>query len=335
MMRGVTTSPGGQDGADIGDELQGHLGQHSGSRYRPGYRPLARGYWCDLCPDQAAFWDHCHDHGLIRGPLCRSCNGSEFLWVHTNRGVQHLMRCPGCQEAGHPRMRNRIARIGPTLRLVMDLSHPGETKIYCHGGWEGEDIEESWTDVFRDLSGGYLNSYAVCSDKDCDARWRLSISRADFELLDTVRLAAGLHLPGQPMPREGPRWVAENTPVFWMDVPQQAVPPDGGSAWHQPVTVVIPGLFGLRLERVLGLLLEKVTLGRTWTRRGRSSALELTAAPIGLVALHVLLRLPYQEAGAPVFTQGESRGWWQAAERIRAALRLSLAVGSYERSGAR
>ncbi|WP_434596573.1 hypothetical protein [Streptomyces sp. A5-4] len=42
---------------------------------------------------------------------------------------------------------------------------------------------------------------------------------------------------------------------------------------------------------------------------------------------------PYWERGRTI--GGESRGWWQAAERIRAALRLSLAVGSYERSGAR
>jgi len=23
----------------------------------------------------AAYWDHCHDHGTIRGPVCRTCNG--------------------------------------------------------------------------------------------------------------------------------------------------------------------------------------------------------------------------------------------------------------------
>ncbi|WP_394816539.1 endonuclease domain-containing protein [Streptomyces lancefieldiae] len=56
-----------------------HTGEHTGAPYHPRYRPRASAYRCDLCPDLAAFSDHCHAHGLICGPLCLSCNGSEGL----------------------------------------------------------------------------------------------------------------------------------------------------------------------------------------------------------------------------------------------------------------
>ncbi|MFJ3037145.1 MULTISPECIES: endonuclease domain-containing protein [Streptomyces] len=33
---------------------------------------------CRLCQQRpAAAWDHCHEHGCIRGPLCGSCNTRE------------------------------------------------------------------------------------------------------------------------------------------------------------------------------------------------------------------------------------------------------------------
>ncbi|WP_345943588.1 endonuclease domain-containing protein [Streptomyces sp. SID8352] len=35
---------------------------------------------CRLCSEsRAAFWDHCHDHGLVRGPLCGNCNTREGM----------------------------------------------------------------------------------------------------------------------------------------------------------------------------------------------------------------------------------------------------------------
>ncbi|WP_420543115.1 endonuclease domain-containing protein [Streptomyces niveus] len=38
--------------------------------------PAAK-YACALCGGTATLWDHCHDHGMVRGPLCDSCNQSE------------------------------------------------------------------------------------------------------------------------------------------------------------------------------------------------------------------------------------------------------------------
>ena len=64
--------------------------------------PAAEDFLCTMCqpPRAAAAWDHCHEHGLIRGPLCGSCNtmeghGKEFLARHG--GIQHLLACTACR----------------------------------------------------------------------------------------------------------------------------------------------------------------------------------------------------------------------------------------------
>ncbi|MFD3998942.1 endonuclease domain-containing protein [Streptomyces sp. NPDC058583] len=64
--------------------------------------PPAEDYLCTLCdpPRPAAAWDHCHDHGLIRGPLCGSCNtleghGKDFLTLKGS--AAHLLRCTHCR----------------------------------------------------------------------------------------------------------------------------------------------------------------------------------------------------------------------------------------------
>ncbi|WP_086670374.1 endonuclease domain-containing protein [Streptomyces albovinaceus] len=62
-------------------------------------------YLCRLCADaRAAVWDHCHDHGFVRGPLCGSCNTYEgkstarsFLQDKEGAAL-HLLECRGCLE---------------------------------------------------------------------------------------------------------------------------------------------------------------------------------------------------------------------------------------------
>ncbi|MEV1085836.1 endonuclease domain-containing protein [Streptomyces sp. NPDC050211] len=86
---------------------QGHLRGTSYNAVRGG--TTAEDYLCAVCdpPRQAAFWDHCHDHGHVRGPLCASCNtmeraGTDFL-THTG-SVAHLLECRGClQQRSLPR----------------------------------------------------------------------------------------------------------------------------------------------------------------------------------------------------------------------------------------
>ncbi|MDX3697825.1 endonuclease domain-containing protein [Streptomyces europaeiscabiei] len=81
-----------------------YTGQLDGVQYeitRRRSRP-ARDYLCRLCGlMQASAWDHCHDHGFVRGPVCASCNGfegvgfaDEFL---RQGGAEHLLQCRSCR----------------------------------------------------------------------------------------------------------------------------------------------------------------------------------------------------------------------------------------------
>jgi hypothetical protein len=58
-------------------------------------------YRCVLCGDPAVVWDHCHEHGYIRGPLCRRCNTNDY-WLFRapyrldRRPIDHVQQCKGC-----------------------------------------------------------------------------------------------------------------------------------------------------------------------------------------------------------------------------------------------
>jgi hypothetical protein len=294
-----------------------HTGEHTGAAYHPRYRPPARVYRCDLCPDPAAFWDHCHDHGLIRGPLCRSCNGSEGFWVHTRRGVEHLMRCPGCRTAGHPPIRNRAARILPTMQLLLQHYDPARHPAYGHAEWaDGPSI---WERVFAQLSAGHASAEAQCTHRDCGSRWTVSVDRARFERLDQLRLLTGMELPGQAYHPGRPRWPAEPTEVFWRDSPTEA------PSTPQPLeaaTVVLPGAYARRLEEAIPGILNEVAPSRCWKRRGRAESLEITSDDVGLITLSTVLYLPVRKDPEQPWTPAERRGLYQASDRIRDALHV-------------
>ncbi|WP_051821607.1 endonuclease domain-containing protein [Streptomyces sp. NRRL F-5065] len=72
-------------------------------------RPCRRGtraddYLCRLCKQSpAAAWDHCHEHGYVRGPLCGSCNtregtGLPYYFLRLEGAALHLLECRGCLE---------------------------------------------------------------------------------------------------------------------------------------------------------------------------------------------------------------------------------------------
>jgi len=49
-------------------------------------------------------WDHCHAHGIIRGPVCAGCNGQmkdrdAYPWRNSSTAPQEAfrLRCPDCQ----------------------------------------------------------------------------------------------------------------------------------------------------------------------------------------------------------------------------------------------
>lgn len=67
-------------------------------------RIRADDYLCSLCRgSRAGVWDHCHDHGFVRGPLCGSCNSAEGngtaqLFLEREGALLHLLECLGCRE---------------------------------------------------------------------------------------------------------------------------------------------------------------------------------------------------------------------------------------------
>ncbi|MFD4318977.1 endonuclease domain-containing protein [Streptomyces sp. NPDC058548] len=62
----------------------------------------ADAFLCRLCsgPRRALYWDHCHEHGLVRGPVCASCNtfeGGGGRFLRRPGAVGHLLECTGCR----------------------------------------------------------------------------------------------------------------------------------------------------------------------------------------------------------------------------------------------
>ena len=86
--------------ATVTQPYQGHM---RGRRYASlPKNPQARAFLCRLCPGplQAMHWDHCHEHGLVRGPLCASCNiyeGGGIQFIRRPGAVQHILQCDGCR----------------------------------------------------------------------------------------------------------------------------------------------------------------------------------------------------------------------------------------------
>lgn len=79
---------------------KGHLRGRQYASLPKNAQPEA--FLCRLCPSpwQAMHWDHCHEHGFIRGPLCASCNtyeGGGYRFIHRPGAVRHLLLCEGCR----------------------------------------------------------------------------------------------------------------------------------------------------------------------------------------------------------------------------------------------
>ncbi|WP_217131227.1 endonuclease domain-containing protein [Streptomyces sp. AC558_RSS880] len=96
------------------EELKGHL--YSVLSRKPGISRKVAGWACAVCRTApAAVLDHCHEHGYVRAPVCRSCNTQErpdhlysndirvadhytrLFHTHTAEWLRHWHRCPGCR----------------------------------------------------------------------------------------------------------------------------------------------------------------------------------------------------------------------------------------------
>lgn len=78
-------------------------------------------FLCCLCqqPRRANYWDHCHDHEFVRGPVCASCNtheGHGLAFAHRPGAIAHLMRCPACDAARTIELRHQRAIVQDHFR---------------------------------------------------------------------------------------------------------------------------------------------------------------------------------------------------------------------------
>lgn len=77
----------------------GHL---RGRQYTKAFAKQSRAdaFLCRMCPEprRALYWDHCHPHGLFRGPLCVKCNNAEGGpgFIDRPKAVGHLLQCTQC-----------------------------------------------------------------------------------------------------------------------------------------------------------------------------------------------------------------------------------------------
>ncbi|WP_327372275.1 endonuclease domain-containing protein [Streptomyces sp. NBC_01217] len=90
-----------------GSTFQRYTGHLRGVLYESARTRSTRadGYLCRMCAEsRASVWDHCHDHGYVRGPLCGSCNtyegkSSAHSFLRDKEGsALHLLECRGCLE---------------------------------------------------------------------------------------------------------------------------------------------------------------------------------------------------------------------------------------------
>lgn len=124
-------------------ELREYAGEFHGVRYSNGGRGgpntgSARAYRCVVCAAQAVAWDHCHDHGYIRGPLCGACNRHDGVVRASSRPpLEHLWRCPTCRAGRSIPVVTRAKMIGRSgmlwaaaLRDASQECHPEGFPLY-------------------------------------------------------------------------------------------------------------------------------------------------------------------------------------------------------------
>jgi hypothetical protein len=110
----------------------------------------ADAYLCSVCGlRRAVDWEHCHDHGYLRGPACASCNHAEVtqhgIWRGFDgtdrRTTRHLLHCHGCLTA-KTLPRHHLAAL-VTTRLRATERHPRcsaepivELSVVADGGFQ-------------------------------------------------------------------------------------------------------------------------------------------------------------------------------------------------------
>lgn len=92
-------------------ELAGHLYTSDPASRKAQQWPQASRFVCASCVTaQARVWDHCHEHGYVRGPLCNQCNTRHWRGWALEHGrttplenidSSYYRNCPNYEEDHH------------------------------------------------------------------------------------------------------------------------------------------------------------------------------------------------------------------------------------------
>ncbi|MEW1926775.1 endonuclease domain-containing protein [Streptomyces sp. NPDC088360] len=132
----------------------------------------ADAYLCQLCRQSpASSWDHCHDHGYVRGPLCSGCNIREGLarpsdFLQQEQSVSHLLECRGC-------------RTQQTLphRFHQGVLHAHLQQAQQHAGCRCQPLLPE----LNGMQGVYR--FEVRYGRHWDSRWTTSVTEAEAAAL--------------------------------------------------------------------------------------------------------------------------------------------------------
>jgi recombination endonuclease VII len=158
-------------------DYDGHLRDipYARSQYRKNDPALK--YRCVVCSQPASAWDHCHEHGYIRGPLCARCNANDG-WLgnpysrQPRPPLEHINRCKGCAQVG-PSLETRAALIG----LMLFRAGRGPVSV-CHRG----AVRFSFPDRVAIRAAIARQPAplppAIWSCTQCESRWELDLRGA-------------------------------------------------------------------------------------------------------------------------------------------------------------
>ncbi|MGW0629243.1 endonuclease domain-containing protein [Streptomyces sp. NPDC002758] len=166
-----------------GDAFQAYKGHLNGVAYSSLRRTQrADEYLCCLCrASRASIWDHCHDHGYVRGPVCASCNtfeGNGVDFLRRDGSVQHLLECRGCRER---RTLPRRFHLDVVLDQLEEVERHGHCRRRPHAYREG-------------YADGVHRINLSCHAHASTSRWTKEMTAA--EVTDVVRAFVGSTLSG-------------------------------------------------------------------------------------------------------------------------------------------
>ncbi|WUW19292.1 endonuclease VII domain-containing protein [Streptomyces sp. NBC_01463] len=168
----------------------GHLrGVQYASARRRGTR--ADDYLCRLCKRrQASAWDHCHEHGHVRGPLCGSCNTREgkampYYFLQLEDNALHLLECRACLE------QQTLPR---RFHTDVVLTHLEKTERHgrCHRQPYVRELEHAH---------GVHRFHLECSGWHAESRWTKDVTASEVATLVRAFVDAVLAVrEGRPSP---------------------------------------------------------------------------------------------------------------------------------------